>query len=223
MRVLVVEDEPRLLQLLERTLRAAGYQVEGAEDGAEAFERARTAEFDLIVLDVLLPRMSGLEITLRLRRAGVEIPILMLTAREAVGDRVAGLDAGADDYLTKPFAFDELLARMRALLRRRADPNTARRLQVGDLVLDRLRRVAERGGQHIELTAREFALLEYLMRNAGQVVSREQIIDTVWPQDFEGGSNVVNTYVHYLREKVDQRTASPLIRTVRGVGFILGG
>ena len=223
MRVLVVEDEPRLLQLTERTLRAAGYQVEGAEDGAEAFERARTAEFDLIVLDVLLPRMSGLEITLRLRRAGVEIPILMLTAREAVGDRVAGLDAGADDYLTKPFAFDELLARMRALLRRRADPNTARRLQVGDLVLDRARRVAERGGQHIELTAREFALLEYLMRNAGQVVSREQIIDTVWPQDFEGGSNVVNTYVHYLREKVDQRTASPLIRTVRGVGFILGG
>jgi DNA-binding response OmpR family regulator len=160
---------------------------------------------------------------MRLRREGVDIPILMLTARETVGDRVAGLDAGADDYLTKPFAFDELLARIRALLRRRADPSAASRLHVGDLVLDRLRHVAERGGQHIELTAREFALLEYLMRNAGQVVSRKQIIDTVWPQDFEGGSNVVNTYVHYLRDKVDNTTTAPLIRTVRGVGFILGG
>ncbi len=222
MSVLVVEDEPRLLKLIERALRAEGYEVESIDDGAVAFDRARGGGYDLIVLDVMLPTMSGLEISLRLRRQGVRTPILMLTARDAVEDRVVGLDAGADDYLVKPFAFAELLARMRALLRRHADGSPADTLKVDDLVLNRVRHEAQRGSRQIELTAREFALLEYLMRNAGRVLSRDQIIDAVWPQDFEGGSNVVDTYVHYLREKVDRLPAQPLIRTVRGVGYTLG-
>ncbi len=222
MSVLVVEDEPRLLRLIERTLRAEGYAVEALDDGGAAFEQARCRGYDLIVLDVMLPTMSGLEITLRLRRQHIETPILMLTARDAVEDRVAGLDAGADDYLVKPVAFEELLARVRALLRRHADGSPGATLRVGDLVLNRLRHEAQRGGRQIELTAREFALLEYLMTNAGRVLSRDQIIGAVWPQDFDGGSNVVDTYVHYLREKVDRPPVRPLIRTVRGVGYALG-
>jgi DNA-binding response OmpR family regulator len=222
-RVLVVEDEPRLLELVEHTLLSEGYSAEGVEDGAEAYERARTGAYNLILLDVMLPSMSGLEISLRLRRDGVDTPIVMLTARQTVADRVAGLDAGADDYLIKPFALDELLARMRAVLRRRADSTGPHSLQVDDLWLDRLRHVARRGERQIELTAREFALLDYLMSCAGQVVSRDQIIHAVWPQDFEGGSNVVDTYVHYLREKIDRSPARRLIRTVRGVGYVLEG
>jgi DNA-binding response OmpR family regulator len=221
-RVLLVEDELRLLELVARTLRSEGYTVDGVDDGAEAYELARSGAYSLILLDVMLPTMSGLEISLRLRREGIDTPILMLTARETVNDRVAGLDAGADDYLTKPFALDELLARMRAVLRRHAESPETLRLQVGDLTLDRLRHVARRGDRQIELTAREFALLDYLMSHAGRVVSRDQIIRAVWPQDFEGGSNVVDTYVHYLREKVDRAPGPPLIRTVRGVGYTVG-
>jgi two-component system, OmpR family, response regulator len=221
-RVLVVEDEPRLLDLIARTLRNEGYTVDAFEDGVEAYERSRSGEYGLILLDVMLPTMSGLEISLRLRREGIEAPILMLTARETVSDRVAGLDAGADDYLIKPFAFDELLARMRALVRRTSAEDLTS-LRVQDLTLDRPRHSARRGDRHVELTAREFALLEYLMRNSGQIVSRDQIIRAVWPQDFEGGSNVVDTYVHYLREKIDAGSAGALIRTVRGVGYVLGG
>lgn len=222
MRILVVEDEPRLRELVERNLRGEGYQVDATGDGADAYERARTGAYDLVVLDVMLPRMSGLEISMRLRRQDVRTSILMLTARDAVDDRVAGLEAGADDYLVKPFAFAELTARVRALLRRLGDPSKASRLTVDDLVLDRIRREAVRGGRRTELTAREFSLLEYLMRNAGRVLTRGQIIQAVWPHDFEGGSNVVDTYVHYLREKIDRPPAKPLIRTVRGVGYTLG-
>jgi DNA-binding response OmpR family regulator len=222
MRVLLVEDESRLLGLVERTLRAEGYDVVGTGDGAHGFELARGGQFDLILLDVMLPNMSGLEITLRLRRLDVRTPILLLTARDAVEDRVAGLDAGADDYLVKPFAFDELLARVRALIRRHHEPSAGTELRVEDLTLDLLRREARRGTRVIELTARELALLEYLMRNAGQVLSRAQMIDRVWGPDFEGGENVVDTYIHYLRAKVDRGASSPLIRTVRGLGYALG-
>ena len=221
MRVLVVEDEPRLLDLLGRALSAAGYEVDLVGDGADGYDRARAGAYDVAVLDVMLPSMSGLEICLRLRRLGVQTPILLLTARDTVEDRVAGLDAGADDYLVKPFATEELLARIRALLRRRGDGDAVR-LRVGDLVLDRLRHEAQRGDRRVELTAREFALLEFLMRYPGQVLSREQIVSAVWPRDYEGGPNVVDTYVHYLREKVDRPPARPLIRTVRAVGYSLG-
>jgi two-component system OmpR family response regulator len=220
-RILIVEDEPRLRDLIGRSLIREGYEVDSAADGAEGFEKAKSGGFDVIVLDVMLPTMSGLEISMRLRRQGVDVPILMLTARDAVDDRVAGLDAGADDYLVKPFAFAELSARLRALTRRKGDA-AGTSIQVEDVVLDRVRHEARRGARKIELTAREFALLEHLMKNAGRVLSREQILAAVWPSDYDGASNVVDTYVHYLRDKIDTKTSAPLIRTVRGVGYVMG-
>lgn len=220
MRILIVEDEPRLLELLARTLRGEGYEIDTSADGAEGFERIRACGYDLVLLDVMLPQMSGLEIAMRLRRQGVKTPILMLTARDAVDDRVAGLEAGADDYLVKPFAFVELSARVRALLRRQGTAGAS--LEVEDLVLDRGRHEARRAGQLTELTAREYALLEHLMKNRGRVLTRDQILAAVWPADFQGGANVVDTYVHYLREKIDKPPAAPLLRTVRGVGYVLG-
>ncbi len=221
MRILVIEDEARLRDLLERTLRGEGYAVDGVGDGAEGFERASGGGYDLVVLDVMLPTMSGLEVAMRLRRRAARVPILMLTARDTVDDRVAGLDAGADDYLVKPFAFVELSARVRALLRRR-DGAAEGELRVEDLVLNRVRREATRDGVRTELSAREFALLEHLMKNAGRVLSRDQLLAAVWPRDFDGGPNVVDTYVHYLREKIDRPPPRQLLRTVRGVGYVLG-
>ena len=222
MRILIVEDEPRLRDLIGRSLIREGYEVDSAADGAEGFEKAKSGGFDVIVLDVMLPTMSGLEISMRLRRQGIDVPILMLTARDALDDRVAGLDAGADDYLVKPFAFAELSARLRALTRRKGDA-AGTSIQVEDVVLDRVRHEARRGARKIELTAREFALLEHLMKNAGRVLSRDQILAAVWPQDYDGASNVVDTYVHYLRDKIDRKNAEPLIRTIRGVGYVMGG
>jgi DNA-binding response OmpR family regulator len=219
-RILVVEDEPRLRELLARNLTREGYSVEAVGDGAEGFERAKAAQFDLMVLDVMLPTMSGLEICMRLKRLKVATPILLLTARDSVDDRVAGLDAGADDYLVKPFAFVELAARLRALLRRQSHGETL--LRVEDLALDPQRREAMRGSRRIELTAREYVLLEHLMKNAGRVLTRDQILAAVWPEDYDGTSNVVDTYVHYLRDKIDSRGKPPLIRTVRGVGYSMG-
>ncbi len=222
MRILTVEDEPRLAQLIERALRGDGYHVDVCLDGMDGFERARGGSYDAMTLDILLPRMSGLEIAMRLRRLHIRTPILMLTAKDSVEDRVSGLDVGADDYLIKPFAREELLARMRAILRRNADPIHAGELRVKDLVLDRVRREVRRGDRRTELTAREFDLLDFLMRNAGRVLSREQIIRAVWSQDYAGEANVVDTYIHYLREKVDRGAGERLIRTVRGVGYVLG-
>jgi DNA-binding response OmpR family regulator len=220
-RLLVIEDEPRLRDLVARTLRHEGYGVQAVEDGADGYAEARTGTYDAIVLDVMLPTMSGLEICLRLRRNRVDTPILMLTARDAVEDRVAGLDSGADDYLVKPFAFDELLARLRVILRRRNDA-AATQLRVDDLQLDLVRHEVQRGKREVPLTAREFALLEFMMRHPGHALSRDQLVQAVWPRDFEGGNNVVDTYIHYLRDKVDRAPAKPLIRTVRGVGYALG-
>jgi DNA-binding response OmpR family regulator len=221
MYVLLVEDDPRVARVVERALAEAGHRVDVAHDGDEGLARAESGAYDLIVLDVMLPELSGIEVAREVRRGRVRTPILMLTARDAVADRVRGLDAGADDYLTKPFALEELLARVRALGRRTADGLDGDVLRVGDLVLDLQRREARREDRTIELTTREFDLLAYLMRNAGRVLTRGQIVDHVWGYDNEATSNVVEIYIHYLRDKVDRGFARPLIRTVRGVGYTI--
>jgi DNA-binding response OmpR family regulator len=221
MRLLLVEDDPRVARVVERGLAEAGYAVDVAADGGEGLSLAMQDSHDLIVLDVMLPVLDGLEVCRRLRQAGLRTPVLMLTARDAVPDRVRGLDAGADDYLIKPFALEELLARVRALSRRGADSAVGESLQVADLVLDVARHEARRAGQPIELTAKEFALLEYLMRNAGHVLTKDQISDRVWGYDSAATSNVVEIYVHYVRDKIDRGYSRPLIRTVRGVGYTI--
>lgn len=221
MHVLVVEDDPRVGRLVERGFEEAGHTVTLVDDGEAGLAQAADRGYDLIVLDVLLPTLDGLTVCRRLRERHLRTPILLLTARDAVLDRVRGLDAGADDYLIKPFALDELLARARALLRRAGEGDDGTTLQVGDLVLDVARHEARRGDRAIELTAKEFSLLEYLMRNAGRVLTKAQIVDQVWGYTAAPASNVVEIYVHYLRDKIDQGFARPLIRTVRGVGYTL--
>ena len=220
MDVLVVEDDPRIARVVERALTDVGHRVEVAHDGLEGLTSAERGAHDLVVLDVMLPEMDGIEVARELRRQRVRTPILMLTARDAVPDRVRGLDAGADDYLTKPFALEELLARVRAL-GRRANDGAEDQLAVGDLVLDLAGHSARRGDRTIELTAKEFELLAYLMRNAGRVLTKAQIVDHVWGYDNDATSNVVEIYIHYLRDKVDRGFARPLIRTVRGVGYTI--
>jgi DNA-binding response OmpR family regulator len=218
--ILLVEDEARVARLVERTLVEGRHRVEVAYDGATGLARGMTGAHELIVLDILLPGMDGLDICRALRRRGVRTPILMLTARDAVADRVRGLDAGADDYLVKPFALEELRARVRALERRAGD-GMEENLQVGDLTLDLGRREARRGGRAIELTTKEFGLLAYLMRAPGRVLTKERIADHVWGYDSEATSNVVEVYIHYLRDKIDRGFPRPLIRTVRGVGYTI--
>ena len=220
MHILVVEDEQRLAHLLRRVLLEERHTVDLAYDGNAGLNLALSDTYDVIVLDVMLPGVDGLEICRQLRAERILTPVLMLTARGAVEDRVMGLNVGADDYLTKPFAMEELLARINALLRR-SDRHfeEAPQLTVGDLTLDLVRHEAQRAGRVIELTAKEFALLEYLMRHAGRVLTRTQIVDSVWRYDLEALSNVVDIYIHYLRDKIDQGFARPLIKTVRGVGY----
>jgi DNA-binding response OmpR family regulator len=218
--ILVVEDEQRLARLLRRVLQEERQIVDLVHDGTTALEFALGKTYDLIILDLMLPDLDGVQICKALRAENVMTPILMLTARGAVEDRVAGLNAGADDYLVKPFAMDELLARVNALLRRgtRAG-DLGMVLRVGELTLDLVRHEVQRDGQVIELTAKEFALLEFLMRNSGRALTRTQIIDHVWSYDFETLSNVVDMYIHYLRDKIDRGFGRPLIKTVRGVGY----
>ncbi len=218
MRILVVEDEHRLADLLRRALEHERHNVELSYDGQDGLQRAESAAFDLVVLDVMLPKLDGFEVCRRLRDEEVRTPVLMLTARDAVSDRVEGLDAGADDYLTKPFAVAELLARVRAL-GRRGPQAASEALQVSDLTLDPGRHVVRRAGKHVDLTRTEFALLEYLMRHPGQVLTRQQIMDHVWGYDYETMTNVVDIYVHYLRNKIERGFGGKLIRTVRGVGY----
>jgi DNA-binding response OmpR family regulator len=218
MDVLLVEDDPRIARVVERALTDVGHRVEVARDGLEGLTSAERGSHD--VLDVMLPEMDGFEVARELRRQKMRTPILMLTARDAVPDRVRGLDAGADDYLTKPFALEELLARVRAL-GRRAGEGTEDQLTVGELVLDLARHEARRADQSIELTAKEFDLLAYLMRNMGRVMSKDQITEHVWGYDSQATSNVVEIYIHYLRDKIDRGFARPLIRTVRGVGYTI--
>jgi heavy metal response regulator len=222
--ILVVEDEVKLAKLIKRVLEEERYQVDITHDGERGLEMALVGSYDLLILDLMLPKVTGLEICRKVRQEQSRVPVLMLTARDAINDRVAGLDAGADDYLVKPFAFEELLARVRAQLRRQIQPeNLANQsLKYEDLELDLIRHEVTRGGKRIELTAKEFALLEYLMRNAGQVLTRDQIISKVWEYDFDANSNVVDIYIHYLRAKIDDEKASrKLIKTVRGVGYSL--
>jgi two-component system response regulator MprA len=218
-RILVVEDEDRIRQFLQRGLTFEGYRVDSASDGQEALESARENPPDLVLLDIMLPGMDGIEVCRRLRSAS-EVPILMLTAKEAIEDRVSGLDAGADDYLVKPFAFDELLARVRALLRR-AQPAQPQVFRFADLELDTGTRRGRRGDNVFDLTAKEYELLELFMRHPRQVLTRDVIFDRVWNYDFGGESNIIEVYVRYLRQKTEAGDQPRLIHTVRGVGYVL--
>jgi two-component system, OmpR family, response regulator len=217
----VVEDDPAIGAFVVRGLREAGYTVYHAKDGTEGFEVARRERYDAIVLDLMLPGRDGLSVIEGLRIAGNRTPVLILTARRSVDDRVKGLQAGGDDYLTKPFALPELLARVQALIRRSRGTPESTRLVVGDLVLDRLTRKVERQGRPIDLRPREFTLLELLMRNPGQVVSKTMILSEVWGYSFDPGSNVVDVLVFRLREKIDRGFDTPLLHTIRGVGYVL--
>jgi len=221
MKILVVEDEPGISSFLRQGLTEAGYAVDVAQDGEEGLAFASVSEYDAMVLDIMLPRMDGLTLLRKLRDQDDTTPVLMLTARDSLDDRVRGLDVGADDYLVKPFAFPELLARMRALLRRPPQMDTL--LQLGDLELDAARREVTRGGSAVELSPREFSLLEYLMRHPGQVLTRTQIAEHIWNFDYYGGSNVVDVYIGYIRRKIAGGDGSGLIQTVRGVGYRMGG
>lgn len=220
MKVLVVDDEPAVLAAVERALKLAGYEVEAAANGEQALKSVTASAPDAMVLDILMPGVDGIEVCKRVRAAGDATPILMLTARDAVNDRVDGLDAGADDYLIKPFALDELLARLRALLRRAA-PSGAKTLRFADLTLDPATREVHRGDRRIDLTRTEFLLLELLMRNPRRVMTREVILEQVWGFDFGPSSNSLEVYVGYLRRKTEAGGEKRLIQTVRGVGYVL--
>jgi DNA-binding response OmpR family regulator len=220
MRILVVEDDRKVGAFLQKGLREEAFAVDVSGNGDEALDLARCNPYDLILLDVMLPKKDGFAVCRELRLGGVHTPILMLTAKDSVEDKVAGLAEGADDYLAKPFAFEELLARIRALLRRSREYQPAS-VRVGDLELDPARRQAVRGGRRIPLTGKEYALLEYLMRNAGRVVTETMIIEHVWDMNYEGSSNVVSVYINYLRKKIDGGADVKMIRTLRGHGYIL--
>ena len=218
MRILIVEDEPAIVRMLERGLAAHGYRCVSADNGDDGARLAVQEDVDLVLLDIMLPGLSGHEVLKRIRFRRPGLPVLMLTARDDMQSKVGALDGGADDYLTKPFAFEELLARMRALVRRADQPHSSK-LEAGDLHVDLLSRRVRRGEKQVELSAREFELLEYFMRHPGQVLSRQQILSAIWDYAFDPGSNVVDVYVRYLRRKLDRRGAASLISTVRGAGY----
>lgn len=220
MRILIVDDEPRLTDVLYKSLKEEGYSVDVAKNGLDGYEYAKTGIYDVIILDIMLPDMNGIEILKNLRNKGINTPILMLTAKDATEDKVNGLDSGADDYLTKPFELSELLARVRALLRRTTE-NKSTTLRVGDLELNTLTHQVKRGDKEITLTSKEYAILEYLMRNANRVLSRSQIADHVWDYEFDGLSNIIDVYIRYLRKKIDDDFPVKLIHTIRGSGYCL--
>jgi len=215
-----VEDEKRLAEVVKKGLAEEGYEVDIAYDGEEGQYMAESTPYDLIILDIMLPKKDGITVCRELRLKEINIPVLMLTAKDSVEDRVKGLDSGADDYLVKPFAFSELLARVRALLRREA-LSKAPKLQVGDLVMDTLTREVWRGDKKIELTTKEYALLEYFMRHPNMVVTRTMLMEKVWDFDFEGMSNVIDVYIRRLRYKLDKEGEESIIETVRGAGYRL--
>jgi two-component system copper resistance phosphate regulon response regulator CusR len=219
MRILVVEDEKRIADFLTRGLQGAGYAVDPAPDWATALNLVAATDYDLVILDLMLPDLDGLKVLERIRARKSGPPVLILSARGAVDDRVKGLETGADDYLTKPFAFVELLARVRALLRR-GQP-APERLQVADLVVDVMRRKVHRDGESIELAPKEFGILEYMMRNKGRPLSRTMIVEHVWDMDYDGLTNIVDVYIRHLRSKIDDRYQTKLIQTVRGIGYMI--
>ena len=220
MRILIVEDEPKVASFIRRALEEESYAVDICPDGTQGRDLACEINYDLIILDLMLPNLPGLEVLRGIRAQKVKTPVLILTARSEVDQRVKGLDAGADDYLTKPFAIEELLARARALLRR-ASGETSGILQIGDLVLNPITHEVTRNGQRIELTSKEYALLEYMMRNTGRVLTRPMISEHVWDLDFDTFTNVIDVYISYLRNKIDKGWEHNLIHTVRGVGYTL--
>ena len=219
--ILVVEDNRDVLAVIDHTLSSNGYTVTRAYDGEAGLATALDTAPALVILDIGLPKRSGLDVAAELRRRGFRAPVLMLTARDTVSDKVTGLDAGADDYLAKPFDTEELIARVKALLRRATLRDDDAKLRVGDLVLDPMSRQVRRGGRDIALTQREYALLEYLMKNAERELTRDQITEHVWQQDNEPSTNVVDVYINYLRKKIDTEGVAPLLHTVRGVGYVL--
>lgn len=220
MRILIAEDEKDLREVTVKRLKAEGFGVDGCGDGKEALEYLEAADYNLVILDIMMPRMDGLTALKKIRQMGNPVPVLLLTAKDAVADRVAGLDAGADDYLTKPYAFEELLARIRALARRNSTEKSDI-LTVGSLSVELSSKRVMREGQEILLSAKEFALLETLLRHKGQVLSRAQLENQVWDFGFEGGSNIVDVYIRYLRRKVDDPFEKKLIHTIRGAGYVL--
>lgn len=221
MRILVIEDEKKIADFIKRGLKEEGYAVDVASDGENGLFLAKTNDYDIVLLDLMLPKLDGISVCRTLREEKRAVPIIMLTAKDAVKDKVTGLDAGADDYLTKPFAFEELLARVRAILRKRGEQKEAVRLEVGELLLDLHTHKVTRAGKNIELTSKEYALLEYLMRNAGKVVTRTMISEHVWDIDFDTFTNVIDVYINYLRNKIDSGGKKKMIQTVRGRGYIL--
>ncbi len=220
MRILLVEDEVDLNDIISKRLDLAGYSVDSCFDGLSALDYISLADYDAVILDIMLPGLDGLAVLQKLRQAGNPVPVLLLTAKDSIEDRVAGLDTGADDYLVKPFSFAELLARLRVLTRK-AVGNPTNVYQLADLVVDTESHLVKRGGRAISLSAKEFALLEYLIRNQGAVLTREQIERNIWNFDYEGGSNIIDVYIRYLRRKIDDDFAVKLIHTVRGIGYVL--
>jgi heavy metal response regulator len=219
-RILIVEDEKKIADFIKRGLKEEGYAIDAAHDGNNGYFLATTNDYDVIILDIMLPGMDGVSLCRKLRAEKIATPVIMLTAKGAVEEKVTGLDSGADDYMTKPFAFEELLARVRAVLRKKESPALTK-LESGDLVLDLLAHKVTRAGKEITLTSKEYALLEYLMRNAGTVITRTMISEHVWDIDFDTFTNVIDVYINYLRNKIDQGHRKKLIHTVRGRGYIL--
>lgn len=220
MRILIVEDEPDLLDALKKQLQSSGYSVDACGNGLDAEDYLKMATYDAVVLDIMLPGIDGLTLLKKMRAEGNTTHVLLLTALDSIENKVNGLDAGADDYLVKPFAYDELLARLRVLLRRRSG-QTTNVLEYGGLVMDLNSRTVTRDGTKITLSSKEFAVLEYLLRNPGRVLSRDKIENHVWNYDFEGGSNVVDVYIRYLRKKIDAGFSQKLLHTIRGAGYVL--
>jgi len=222
MRILIIEDEKKVADFIRRGMKEEGYAADVASDGEDGYFQAKEILYDIILLDLMLPKLDGLSLCRKLRQEGIQTPLIMLTAKDSIKDKVTGLDSGADDYLTKPFSFEELLARIRALMRKGKSLQPAR-LQVADLVLDVVSHKVWRGNEEIFLTVKEYALLEYFMRNAGTVITRTMISEHVWDINFDTFTNVIDVYVNYLRNKIDKGQGIKLIHTIRGRGYMLKG